>query len=68
MNERHSSEQLELARVGLCASCRHVQRVSARSTFYLCSRSFVNPAFLKYPPLPVVKCDGFEKVETVANG
>jgi 3-isopropylmalate/(R)-2-methylmalate dehydratase large subunit len=33
---------------------------SARgSTFYLCRMSFADPAFPRYPPLPVVTCGGF---------
>jgi hypothetical protein len=28
--------------------------------FYLCRRSFTDPAFQKYPPLPVVACVGYE--------
>ena len=47
---------------GLCAECVHVQRVpSAReSIFYLCRRSFVDPSFPRYPPIPVLVCPGFE--------
>ncbi|HEV8346911.1 MAG TPA: hypothetical protein VGQ16_10075 [Vicinamibacterales bacterium] len=48
-------------RVGLCAGCRHVEIVrSARSTFYLCRRSFTDERFAKYPQLPVLQCVGFE--------
>jgi hypothetical protein len=48
----------EGARVGLCFRCQHASRiVSARgSTFYLCEWSKVDPAFPKYPRLPVVAC------------
>ena len=47
---------------GLCAGCKHMQRVtSARgSTFYLCRRSFTDPRFARYPPIPVLVCAGFE--------
>jgi len=39
-----------------------MQRVtSARgSTFYLCRRSFTDPRFARYPPIPVLVCAGFE--------
>ena len=49
-------------RAGLCGHCRHADRiVSSRGTvFYLCRRSFTDPAFPKYPPLPVVACAGYE--------
>lgn len=50
------------AHAGLCASCRHAQLIqSARgSTFYRCGRSDTDPAFLRYPRLPVLACRGFE--------
>ena len=49
-------------RAGLCASCAHARRVtSARSsTFILCARSQSDPRYPKYPPLPVLRCDGHE--------
>ena len=47
--------------VGLCATCRHARTVSTpRSTFWLCRRSFSDPAFAKYPRLPVLECPGHE--------
>lgn len=42
----------------MCRHCRIVQ--SARTTFYLCERSFTDPRFRKYPPLPVIRCAGYE--------
>ena len=46
--------------IGLCATCRYQRTVEgARSTFSLCERSFTDPRFLKYPPLPVVRCVGY---------
>ena len=46
--------------MGLCATCRYQRTVAgARSTFSLCERSFTDPRFLKYPPLPVVRCAGY---------
>jgi hypothetical protein len=46
----------------LCGDCRHAERiVSAHgSVFSLCRRSFTDPAFPKYPPIPVVACGGYE--------
>jgi hypothetical protein len=50
--------------VGLCAGCRHARIVSTpRSTFWLCRRSFSDPAFAKYPRLPVLECPGYEPGE-----
>lgn len=48
--------------VGLCAACRHARIIESRrgSRFWLCSRSRVDARFPKYPPLPVVRCAGYE--------
>jgi hypothetical protein len=48
--------------IGLCATCRHVETiVSVRgSTFYLCQLALTDPRFPKYPPLPVLACEGYE--------
>ena len=56
--------------IGLCATCLHCRIVpSARATFYLCSRSFVDDRFRKYPPLPVIRCIGYERAaDTVPPG
>jgi hypothetical protein len=55
----------ERARIGLCTTCRHSRRVvSAKgSAFWLCERSRTEPAFPKYPRLPVVRCSGHEAAE-----
>ena len=47
--------------VGLCAQCAHSQRVtSARgATFFLCRRAATEPAYARYPQLPVTRCQGF---------
>jgi hypothetical protein len=47
--------------VGLCATCRRVQRVSSDrgSTFYLCRLSLVDPRYARYPRLPVLVCQGY---------
>lgn len=51
--------------VGLCLSCRWSQRIHNRkgSTFHRCGRADFDPAFVKYPPLPVLRCPGFELPE-----
>ena len=53
--------------IGLCADCQHCRTVkndrkSGRSTFYLCRRSLTEPEYPKYPPLPVLRCPGYERV------
>ena len=53
---------------GLCDSCVNVRVVRTRtgSVFYLCELSFVDPAFPRYPPLPVMRCRGYQPVDVVA--
>ena len=58
-----------LPAAGLCGRCRHAQRVaSARSTFLRCARSDTDPAFPRYPRLPVLACAGFEEAPPAADG
>ena len=47
---------------GLCDSCRHQRLVpnTRGSTFSLCERSKTDPAYPRYPRLPVVECPGYE--------
>jgi hypothetical protein len=54
-------------RVGLCASCRFVDVVTSSrgSTFYLCTLSATNPAFPRYPALPVRVCSGYQPERSV---
>ncbi|MEK7824169.1 MAG: CoA-binding protein [Candidatus Eisenbacteria bacterium] len=47
--------------VGLCRDCRHAREVpAARATYWLCRRSAGDPAFPRYPALPVRGCRGFQ--------
>ena len=45
--------------------CVHAQRiVSDRgSQFWLCRRGLTDPAYAKYPRLPVMQCRGFESID-----
>ena len=49
------------ARAGLCADCAHSKQIesSRGSVFYLCQLSETDPAFPKYPRLPVLLCPGY---------
>jgi hypothetical protein len=51
----------ELSRSGLCVDCQHARQIdSARaSTFIFCALSLSDPAFPKYPRLPVLECSGY---------
>jgi hypothetical protein len=47
---------------GLCDTCRHRQVVNNTrgSSFSLCTRSRTDPAYPRYPRLPVRECPGYE--------
>jgi hypothetical protein len=47
---------------GLCVTCRHARQVvsASGSRFTLCERSRTDPAYPRYPRLPVLACRGFE--------
>lgn len=47
--------------VGLCARCRFavVQRGARDSRFWRCGRADGDPAFRRYPSLPVSNCPGY---------
>jgi hypothetical protein len=43
----------------LCETCGNVREIcTARSRFLLCELSFTDATYPKYPPQPVVRCDG----------
>jgi hypothetical protein len=48
---------------GLCDACRHQKliRNTRGSTFSLCERAKTDKRFAKYPPIPVVRCVGFQE-------
>ncbi len=48
---------------GLCATCRHAALLTARTSAFLrCGLAERDPAFSRYPRLPVVVCAGYEQV------
>ena len=52
---------------GLCGTCRHSRVVATKrgSVFRLCERSATDPAYPRYPALPVVRCAGYDLAEGV---
>lgn len=61
-SERGAPGDAQVVReVGLCARCVHGrQQANARgSVFWRCGRSESDPRFARYPPLPVLSCEGF---------
>jgi hypothetical protein len=53
-------------RAGLCASCRFAEIVTSSrgSIFSLCTLSETDPAFRRYPMLPVLRCPGYQPEPT----
>jgi hypothetical protein len=56
----------DLARLGgppgLCATCRHAAVLASRTSVFLrCGLAERDPAFPRYPRLPVVVCAGYER-------
>ena len=56
-------------RFGLCDHCVHQRKVGTTrgSTFSMCLRHRTDPAFPKYPPMPVVRCRGYERPDPSAD-
>ncbi|HXO21389.1 MAG TPA: hypothetical protein VOA87_15865 [Thermoanaerobaculia bacterium] len=49
---------------GLCARCRHLRlQASDRSVFVRCGLAETDPRFPRYPPLPVLDCEGYQPAE-----
>lgn len=48
---------------GLCDTCLHQREVrnTRGSIFSLCERSRQDPAYPRYPRLPVIECAGYER-------
>ena len=53
---------------GLCGTCTHMRSATNRrgSVFFRCLRAETDPRFVRYPPLPVRSCVGYEP-ETTAK-
>jgi len=60
MSAPNSSPEANL-RLGLCAHCLHARLIesSKGSQFLRCQLSQSDPAFPKYPRLPVLACPGY---------
>jgi hypothetical protein len=50
----------------LCESCTHVRDVvsGTGSRFLMCQKSQTDRRYSKYPPQPIVRCEGFEEAES----
>ena len=61
-----SSDGKEMAsaeKAGLCATCQHCTRVESShgSIFFLCELSRTDARYARYPRLPVLKCEGYQR-------
>ena len=58
-----------VAQPGLCASCRWLRLVESRagSSFILCRKSETDARFPRYPSLPVLACDGYERRDAAGD-
>ncbi|MGH7820020.1 MAG: hypothetical protein ACREQ9_09615 [Candidatus Binatia bacterium] len=67
---RSSGGPKALPSAGLCAECLHARAVrSAKgSKFLYCRRSETDPAYVRYPRLPVTRCPGFAAGESGSTG
>jgi hypothetical protein len=68
--DRPSREpDIDRERVGLCADCRWARRVPSQrgAVFFLCRRSETDAAFPRYPRLPRLSCEGYERARTGAR-
>ena len=46
----------------LCESCENMREIrTTRSRFLLCELALADATFPKYPPQPVVQCDGYRR-------
>ena len=48
---------------GLCGDCAYARVVTSGrgSAFLLCGRAATDRRYRKYPPLPMLRCDGYEQ-------
>jgi len=59
-NERRRLLARLAVQPGLCAGCVHLRLLaSPRSVFVRCGLADSDPAFARYPALPVLQCAGF---------
>ena len=63
MTDRHDRRHPLSDPPGLCGGCRHAHRIETRGGVYRrCTRSVAEPAFPRYPRLPMLSCPGFERL------
>jgi hypothetical protein len=65
MNDRDERRQ-DAIPAGLCDTCRHVRVITSDrgSRFIMCELAKTDPRFRRYPALPVLACQGYERRES----
>lgn len=55
---------------GLCGECLHARRIESAkgSVFWLCERARDDERLRKYPPIPVLRCVGFDHAQAKLEG
>lgn len=61
---------MERPPAGLCDGCAHQRLVGTTrgSEFSLCERSRTEPAYPRYPRVPVLECAGFQARDAEGGG
>ncbi len=57
-----AEEIQDIRRAGLCVSCAFARRIPhprGGPAYWRCARSESDPAFPRFPALPVIKCRGY---------
>ena len=56
---------IDVASTGLCAGCRalRAQGTKRGAVFFRCARADEDDRFMRYPPIPVMECGGFDALD-----
>ncbi len=60
----------DVGRFGLCDTCLNAKliRNTRGSVFVMCELSKVDDGYPKYPPVPIIQCDGYRPPEDSTSG
>jgi hypothetical protein len=58
-------QEIDVGSTGLCADCRslRVKCTKRGAVFFRCARADEDDRFMRYPPIPVIKCCGFDALD-----
>jgi hypothetical protein len=62
MSNEERPDSPDESTIGLCVNCLHLRSQQTRrgAVFYRCARADDDDRFMRYPPVPVRRCLGFE--------